>query len=201
MNPIKTGRFIAETRKQKNMTQRQLADALLISDKTVSKWECGKGLPEISLMMPLCEILEITVNDLLCGKRVYEDDYKIKAEENMMNLIKENEENKKKLIISIICGSITIIAVLALIIIASFISMPTIARIAIIILAVATAAFGIGAAVALDIRAGYFECPYCNELFVPTAVEYIKGIHTIRKRKLTCPCCKKRSMCLKRVVR
>lgn len=60
MNQIKIGKFIAETRKQQNMTQRQLADVLSISDKTISKWECGKGLPEISLMMPLCETLQIT---------------------------------------------------------------------------------------------------------------------------------------------
>ena len=94
MDQIKIGKFIAETRKKKNKTQRQLADALSISDKTVSKWECGKGLPDISLMMPLCEILQITVNDLLTGERVSKDDYQKKAEENMMNLMKENEENK-----------------------------------------------------------------------------------------------------------
>ena len=118
MDQIKIGKFIAETRKKKNKTQRQLADALSISDKTVSKWECGKGLPDISLMMPLCEILQITVNDLLTGERVSEDDYQKKAEENMMNLMKENEENKKQMILSVICGVITIIAVCALVIIA-----------------------------------------------------------------------------------
>ena len=115
MDQIKIGKFIAETRKKKNKTQRQLADALSISDKTVSKWECGKGLPDISLMMPLCEILQITVNDLLTGERVSEDDYQKKAEENMMNLMKENEENKKQMILSVICGVITIIAVCALV--------------------------------------------------------------------------------------
>lgn len=85
MDQIKIGKFIAETRKQKNMTQRQLADVLSISDKTVSKWECGKGLPEISLMMPLCETLQMTVNDLLTGERVSENDYQKKAEENIKN--------------------------------------------------------------------------------------------------------------------
>ncbi len=70
MDQVKIGRFIAETRKAQNLTQRQLADALSISDKTVSKWECGKGLPEVSLMLPLCGALRITVNDLLAGERV-----------------------------------------------------------------------------------------------------------------------------------
>ena len=89
MDLIKIGKFIADTRKEKNLTQRQLADALSISDKTVSKWECGKGLPEVSLMLPLCGILEITVNDLLTGERVSQLEYQKKAEENMMDLMKE----------------------------------------------------------------------------------------------------------------
>ena len=80
MDQIKIGKFIAKTRKEKDMTQKQLADALLISDKTVSKWECGKGLPEVSLMLPLCEVLDISVNDLLTGERVSDLDYKKKAE-------------------------------------------------------------------------------------------------------------------------
>ena len=80
MNQIKIGKFIAESRKQQNFTQRQLADRLLISDKTISKWECGKGLPEVSLMLPLCEALHITVNDLLTGERVSETDYQKNAE-------------------------------------------------------------------------------------------------------------------------
>ena len=115
MDQIKIGKFIADTRKEKNLTQRQLADALAISDKTVSKWECGKGLPEVSLMLPLCGILEITVNDLLTGARVSELEYQKKAEENMMDLMKENEENKKKAVLSVVCGLITIVAVCALI--------------------------------------------------------------------------------------
>lgn len=201
MDQIKIGKFIAETRKKKNKTQRQLADALSISDKTVSKWECGKGLPDISLMMPLCEILQITVNDLLTGERVSEDDYQKKAEENMMNLMKENEENKKQMILSVICGVITIIAVCALVVIAAYIQMPTIARIAVIISAFLTAAIGIGAAAVLEIKAGYFECPHCKALFVPTTSEYVKGAHTLTKRRLTCHECGKTSMCKHRIVR
>ena len=98
MDQIKIGKFIAEMRKQKGLTQRQLAETLLISDKTVSKWETGRGLPEVSLMMPLCEILDINVNELLSGERLAEEAYKQKAEENMMNLVKEAQESKKKII-------------------------------------------------------------------------------------------------------
>lgn len=60
MDPNKTGNFIAEERKRKNYTQRQLAELLNVSDRTISKWECGKGFPEVSLLLPLCEVLELT---------------------------------------------------------------------------------------------------------------------------------------------
>ena len=120
MDQIRIGRFIAQCRKTGGLTQRQLADGLGISDKTVSKWECGNGLPEVSLMLPLCEALGITVNDLLSGERVAQADYQKKAEENMMELIRENAENKKRLALSLICAAITGIAVCALIALAAF---------------------------------------------------------------------------------
>ena len=87
--------LIAQMRKEQSMTQRELADRLCISDKTVSKWETGKGLPEVALMLPLCETLHITVNELLSGERLTAAEYQQKAEENMMDLVKEKEENKQ----------------------------------------------------------------------------------------------------------
>lgn len=152
-------------------------------------------------MIPLCETLHITVNDLLSGERVSESDYQKKAEDNMMDLIKENEENKKQMILSVICGTITIIAVCSLVIIASYMDLPTAVRILLIAGACLTAVAGIGAATMLEIRAGYFECPYCKTLFVPTMGEYVKGYHTITKRRLTCPECGKTGMCRHRIVR
>ncbi|MFI3227993.1 MAG: helix-turn-helix transcriptional regulator [Clostridia bacterium] len=95
MNQIEIGKFIAKERKAKNYTQKQLSEMLAISDKTVSKWECGKGFPEVSLLLPLCNELDITVNELLSAKRLSDDSYKQKAEENIMNLMKEKEENQK----------------------------------------------------------------------------------------------------------
>lgn len=201
MDQIQIGKCIAESRKAKNLTQRQLADALSISDKTISKWECGKGLPEVSLMLPLCAALEITVNDLLSGEKVSEVDYQRKAEGNMMDLMKENEENRKRMALSMITVVITIIAVCALIVIASFPDLPAIVRIILIVLSVAVAVAGIAAAAMLEIRAGYFECPDCKELFVPSMNEYIKSYHTFTKRRLTCPKCGKRGMCRHRVTR
>ncbi|HIU69781.1 MAG TPA: helix-turn-helix transcriptional regulator [Candidatus Scubalenecus merdavium] len=201
MDQIRIGKFIAAARKAHGMTQKQLAERLLISDKTVSKWERGKGLPEVGLMLPLCEALQITVNDLLSGEKISENNYQKKAEENMMSLMQENQENKKHLALSVICGVITIIAVCALVVIAAYMPIPAAARIALIVLAVATGAAGVGAAAVLDVKAGYYECPHCKALFVPSTRDYVKGYHTLTKRRLTCPECGKKSMCRHRIVR
>ena len=80
MDQIKTGKFIADERKKKGYTQRQLAEQLGISDKTISKWERGNGFPEISLLLPLCNELDLSVNELLTGERISETEYREKAE-------------------------------------------------------------------------------------------------------------------------
>ena len=114
MDQIKIGKFIADERKRKGYTQKQLSEKLEISDKTISKWERGNGFPEVSLLLPLCNELEITVNELLSGERVSEEDYHKKAEENMVNLVKEAQENKKKIILSAMIAGLTIIAAVPL---------------------------------------------------------------------------------------
>ena len=201
MDIVKTGRFIAEVRKERGLTQRELADALCISDKTVSKWETGRGLPEVSLMLPLCGVLGINVNDLLTGERVTPSDYQKKAEENMMDLMQENAENRKRMALSVICGAITVVAVCALVVIASYLPMPAAARIALIVFAAAVAAAGIGAAAMLEGRAGHYDCPHCGALFVPTMGGYVKGYHTLTRRRLRCPHCGKTGMCRHRITR
>ena len=199
MDQSKIGKFIAEARRAQSLTQRQLAEQLAISDKTISKWECGKGLPEVSLMLPLCEILQITVNDLLSGEKVAESDYQKKAEENMMDLIRENAENRERMTLSIICGFITVIAVCALVMLASYLELPVVVRILLVVFAVLTAVVGIGAAARLEVKAGYYECPHCGTLFVPTMTDYVKGYHTFTRRRLTCPACGKTGMCRHRI--
>lgn len=202
MDQIQIGRFIAKTRKSLHLTQRQLADALSISDKTISKWETGKGLPEISLLLPLCHMLNISVNELLSAEKILPADYHKKAEENMANLMEKNRaENKKTMALSIICGAISIIAVCALVALASFLKLPAFARTLLIVAALLIAIVGIGAAAMLEIRAGYFECPHCKALFVPTMAQYIKGCHTLKKRWLTCPRCGKAGMCKHRIAK
>ena len=92
MDQIKIGRFIAERRKMKDFTQSQLAEKLGITDRAVSKWETGRSLPDSSIMLELCEILEITVNDLLCGEVVSMTEYNKEMEKKMLELVKEKEK-------------------------------------------------------------------------------------------------------------
>ena len=75
MNQIKIGKFIAECRKKNNLTQAQLAEKLNITDRAISKWENGKAMPDSSIMLELCEILKISVNELLSGEVIKMDTY------------------------------------------------------------------------------------------------------------------------------
>lgn len=95
MEQSKTGQFMKEIRMEKGLTQAALAEQLHVSDKTVSKWENGRSMPEPGLMLPLCEILEISVSELLTGQRITPNEYHEKTEEVMMNLVKETEKSKK----------------------------------------------------------------------------------------------------------
>lgn len=96
MNEKETGKFIAEIRKQKSMTQRELAEMIGVSDKTISKWETGKSLPDMGYLKNLCDALEVTVNEMIAGQHLSDRDYSQKAEETIMTLMKENENNKTR---------------------------------------------------------------------------------------------------------
>lgn len=98
MDSRKIGTFIASKRKEKQMTQKQMGEILGCSDKLISKWECGNGLPDISIMLPLCELLEISVNELLSGEHLTQERYSGKAEENIVNLMKKSEHQRKGMI-------------------------------------------------------------------------------------------------------
>ena len=86
MNQIKIGKFIAECRKKNNLTQMQLAEKLNITDRAISKWENGKGVPDSSIMLDLCNELKISVNELLSGEMIEMKNYNKKAEENLLKL-------------------------------------------------------------------------------------------------------------------
>ena len=99
MDQKQTGKFIAEMRRERGLTQKELADRLRISDKTVSKWECGGGFPEVSLILPLCDELGVTANELLSGKRLTDTEYKKNAEENIVRLMEEKKDIKRKILL------------------------------------------------------------------------------------------------------
>lgn len=195
MNQVLIGRFIADERKRKGFTQRQLAEKLGISDKTVSKWECGNGFPEVSLLLPLCKELDISVNELLSGERVSEQEYQKKAEENMVNLVKEAQESKKKLILSVLVAGLTVIAAVPLFVVSGAFDIKVWQRILLMGIGFVVIVAGILIACVLDREAGSFECPKCKERFMPKMRDYIMGPHTITKRKLKCPKCGAVSYC------
>jgi len=201
MDQIRIGRFIAEERKRKGYTQKQLAEKLLISDKTISKWERGNGFPEVSLLLPLCNELDITVNELLSGERVSESDYRRKAEENMMNLVKEAQESKKKIILSAMVAGLTILAAVPMIMVAGLVEMEVWLRAMLIGFSVLVFALGIAIACVLDREAGAFECPDCGNRFVPDMKAYVMSAHTMTKRKLKCPKCGAHKYCKKVLTR
>ena len=197
MDQIKIGKFIANERKRKGYTQKQLSEKLEISDKTISKWERGNGFPEVSLLLPLCNELEITVNELLCGERVSEEDYQKKAEENMVNLVREAQESKKKIIISAIIAFFSLLASMPLFIVAKIGMFSTQTQAILIVIGLIVLIGGIIIACVLENDAGAFECPDCKTRFVPDMKAYIMGPHTITKRKLVCPHCGAHKYCRK----
>ena len=110
MDQIKIGKFIAECRKKNNLTQMQLAEKLNITDRAISKWENGKGMPDSSIMIDLCNELKISVNELLSGERIEMKEYNKKAEENLFELNKSNEK-KNKIINYIVIITIVLIII------------------------------------------------------------------------------------------
>lgn len=199
MDQVKIGKFISDERKAKGYTQKQLSEVLGISDKTISKWECGNGFPEASLLLPLCNELEITVNELLTGERISQQNYKKKAEENMVNMIREKEENKQKILLTTMIGVISTITFVTLLLVVCFYTDVIILPIKIVLMMIAISVFGVGLYVAMwgDRKIGYFKCRNCNELFTPTFMQYNMGMHLLSTRYLKCPHCKTRTWCKK----
>ncbi len=118
MNQEKIGKFILELRKEKNMTQQELADKIGVTDRAISKWENGRGMPDLSLMRPLCEELGISINELISGERLNKKEYQEKSEENIINTI--NYTNKK---INRTKNTFIVVILIILVIIVMFITM------------------------------------------------------------------------------
>ncbi|MDE6691699.1 MAG: helix-turn-helix domain-containing protein [Clostridia bacterium] len=199
MNQIITGQFIKECRKEKGLTQEQLAEKLSVSPKTISKWECGNGMPDVSLMLPLCNELGISVNELLSGCKIDGSDYQQKAEENLLAALKERNENKKKIILEVIIACTAIMSGLLLCVMSGIQGIPLLFRILPVCVGVIVIAAGVAVCCIMDRETGYYECPKCKSRFVPTMGAYIIGPHTLLRRQLKCPHCGKISYCKKKL--
>ena len=124
MDQIKIGKFIQEKRKEKELTQSNLAEKLNVTDRAISKWENGNCMPDVSIMYELCDILNITINDLFSGEVVDMKEDKKKLEENLLEMARLKEEKDRQLLqLEIVIGYIATITFLTLIFIASYIKM------------------------------------------------------------------------------
>ena len=198
MDSFKIGKFIAAKRKAKNLTQLQLAERLCVTDRAVSKWECGKSLPDSSIMLELCETLGISVNELLTGEELEMEQYSKQAEANLLNAIKQKEESDKRLlrleIVIGITGTAVFLAVLLVAVLGhAYWGLPLWAMIT--LSAVAIAMFLTFALLALRIeqKAGYYECRACGHRHVPTYGQVLLAPHVNRSRLMKCPHCGKRT--------
>ncbi len=191
MEQEKIGRFIQTCRKEVGLTQAVLAERLGITDRAVSKWETGKSLPDSSLMLPLCQELHITVNELLTGERLDTMvTYQKMAEENLLQLhALEEEANKKRLSLEWVIGFFGIVVLFGAIAVACLVEMPWWGRT--IIGAGGGISFMIAMCYALWIEqdAGYYECPECGERYKPTYFDVFFAPHMGRTRRLKCPKC------------
>ena len=194
MNQIKIGKFIAQRRREIGLTQMQLAEKLNITDRAVSKWENGKSLPDSSIMIELCDILKISVNDLLSGEVVTMDNYNKELEKNLLEMIKEKEERDKRLLsIEWVIGILSVIVLLIPISIAGLLPMEEWQRMVIIFSGFIPAVVGFGFALKIEQVAGYYECKKCGHRYVPTFKAVNLAPHMGRTRKMKCPECGKKS--------
>ena len=194
MDQVKIGKFIADCRKKTNLTQMQLAEKLNITDRAISKWETGKSMPASSIMLELCDILGISVNDLLCGEIVTMANYNKELENNLLEIIKQKEQADKRLLsIEVFIGITATIVLFALVFVAAFIQMETWLRVSLIAFGFILFLAGCFYALRIEQVAGYYECEHCKHRYVPTYKAVNMAMHMGRTRYMRCPQCGKKS--------
>ena len=203
MNQVKIGKFIAECRKQKNLTQLQLAEKLNITDKAISKWERGFAMPDSAIMLELCDILDISVNELLSGEKIIMDNVNLTNdnqtnEQLLLDMAKELEQKNKIIwksmwiiMISSIIGLLVSLAVAAFLIPEGVWQLVTILASTIIFLLPCLYALK------LEVSIGAYKCKHCGYEIVPTYMQALNAMHRGTTRYLKCPKCNKRSWCKK----
>lgn len=194
MDQIKIGKFISNKRKEKNITQSELAELLGITDRAISKWENGICMPDASNILELCDILNITINDLFSGEVVDMKENEKKLEEHLLEMTRAKEQRDKELLtIEIFIGVIVSITMFTCIFIASFVQMENWLKIVLIIIGVVPFAVGITYAIRIEQVAGYYECNTCHYKYVPTYKSVLFAKHINRTRKMICPKCGKKT--------
>ena len=192
MDQIKIGKFIASCRKEVGLTQAALAEKLGISDRAVSKWETGKSMPDSGIMLELCDLLRINVNELLSGKKIMTETYNKKAEENLLAMRHEVEEKNRLLLkLEILIGAPATITGLALCCVAAYLDMSNGLRVALIVFAFVMIFAVAFIAVGIEQKAGYYECQKCHDRHVPTYWQTNLAPHYGRTRYMKCPACGK----------
>lgn len=197
MDQVKIGKFIAEKRKENNLTQYKLAEMLSVTDRAVSKWETGKSLPDSSIMIELCSILKISVNDLLSGEIVNVENYNKDLESKLIEMVKQKEVADRHLLrLECVIGILSVLVLLIPCIIAAYIPVGAIEewqRVLIVFSGLIPCVIGILYAVKIEQVAGYYECKLCGHKHVPSYRAVNLAMHMGRTRYLKCPNCQKKS--------
>ena len=200
MDQIKIGKFIADCRKKKNMTQMQLAERMSVTDRAVSKWENGRSMPDSSIMLELCDVLGISVNDLLHGEVVQMEEYNKKTEELLLESVRQKEESDRRMLaFEIVIGVLSVVILLGFNLIAAYLPMDTWLRITFAVGGFVIGLIGLFFAVRIEQTAGYYECAKCHHKYVPRYASALFAMHMGRTRYMKCPHCGKRSWQKKRV--
>ena len=194
MNQEKIGAFIARRRKEKKLTQAKLASYLGITDRAVSKWERGKGLPDPVYMLELCRLLDISVNELLTGEFIEETKYQQKAEDNLLIMAKQEVKQTKKMFFyeNVIGIGSTIIFAILIFMSVYFVENGEI-KILLFIFAFLFLITGVSIALKIETEEGYYECQKCHHKYIPSYRQVYFAMHIGRTRYMKCPHCQKRS--------
>ena len=194
MDQVKIGKFIAACRKQEGLTQVQLAEKLNITDRAVSKWETGKAMPDTSIMLELCDVLKISVTDLLCGEVVTMENNNKQLENNLLELAKQKEQADKRLLsLEIVVGVFCIAVLLGLTMIASFIQAEEWVRVVLILVGLVPFLILLPFLIKIEQTAGYYECAKCKHKYVPEYKSVFWSMHMGRTRYMKCPHCNQKS--------
>ncbi len=198
MDQVKIGKFIAECRKEKNLTQMQLAEKLNITDRAISKWECGKAMPDTSIMLELCDILGINVNELLCGEKISMENNEQKNKQIMLDLSKELEQRNKTLWTSMwVIMLISMVALFGGIFAVAFLVPEEVWQVVAILGICVVFLIPCFYALKLEVAVGAYKCKKCGQEIVPTYGEALWAMHMGFTRHLMCPHCGKRTWCKK----